>query len=253
MELETTLDLLMSSSDPEHLFRTFSQIASNLGFSAASYVDTRPTGIQNQPELFVRSTARPDFVDTYLGNSLGQHDPLMLACRRSAKPMTWADVPEFQAAQLAKSRRAIDDKGVGVMVMAADHGYTQGYVIPAHTLGPDGSLVSAVVSMFWSDKPEEMLTPGCIPPWFRHIALTFHERIADLRLGNKPDLPKLTSREQECLRWAATGKTVSETAEILGVTARTITFHIDGACQKFNAYSKIQCVARAIQSGLISI
>lgn len=63
----------------------------------------------------------------------------------------------------------------------------------------------------------------------------------------------LNEREVECLTWTARGKTSIEIAAILGVSKRTVDFHIDNACRKLNVASRTQAVAKAITSRLIGV
>ncbi len=62
---------------------------------------------------------------------------------------------------------------------------------------------------------------------------------------------RLTPRELEALLWAARGKSVWETAQVLGLSERTVKFHLQRACAKLNAQNKTHAVARVLARGLI--
>nr|WP_294554212.1 response regulator transcription factor [uncultured Rhodopila sp.] len=66
-----------------------------------------------------------------------------------------------------------------------------------------------------------------------------------------PAAVDLTEREVETLTWAARGKTSSEIAIILGLTKRTVDFHIDNARLKLNATSRIHAAVKAAAGQLI--
>jgi DNA-binding response OmpR family regulator len=66
-----------------------------------------------------------------------------------------------------------------------------------------------------------------------------------------PRTVDLTDREIESLTWAARGKTSSEIATILGLTKRTVDFHIDNARLKLNASSRMHAAVKAAAGGLI--
>jgi DNA-binding response OmpR family regulator len=66
-----------------------------------------------------------------------------------------------------------------------------------------------------------------------------------------PRTVELTDRESEALTWAARGKTSSEIATILGLTKRTVDFHIDNARLKLNASSRMHAAVKAAAGGLI--
>ena len=63
--------------------------------------------------------------------------------------------------------------------------------------------------------------------------------------------PKLSERELECLEWVSLGKTSWETALILGVSERTINFHLLNAAKKLNVYGRQAAVAFALRQNLL--
>ncbi len=62
---------------------------------------------------------------------------------------------------------------------------------------------------------------------------------------------KLTKRELECLQRAADGKTNSEIGQILGVSKRTVIFHLQNAAGKLNTSNRYHSIAQAISHGLV--
>ncbi|SSU69308.1 eR transcriptional regulator [Acinetobacter baumannii] len=73
------------------------------------------------------------------------------------------------------------------------------------------------------------------------LTQTVHSSIA--KIVNDVEFAKfnlyLTNREKEALRWTAEGKTSAEIAQILGVTERTVNFHLSNSMQKLNVNNKI--------------
>lgn len=85
------------------------------------------------------------------------------------------------------------------------------------------------------------------------MGLYYHAHVyakLDLRLGRVDDAP-LTPRERQCLAWAARGKTMADTGQILGITKRTVEFHLDNARNKLNAVTVPQAVAESIRRDLL--
>ena len=80
--------------------------------------------------------------------------------------------------------------------------------------------------------------------------MVFH-RIGILSCGEGVSSHRLTPRELEALLWAARGKSVLETAQLLGLSERTVKFHIQRACAKLDARTKTHAVARVLAQGLI--
>lgn len=64
-------------------------------------------------------------------------------------------------------------------------------------------------------------------------------------------LVDLNPREIETLTHSARGKSSAEIAEIIGVTKRTVDFHIENACRKLEAATRIEAAVKAASLGLI--
>ncbi len=65
------------------------------------------------------------------------------------------------------------------------------------------------------------------------------------------DLPKLSVRELECLRWTMEGKTAWELGQILKITEQTAARHINNATQKLGCINKLQAVLKALRLGIL--
>jgi DNA-binding response OmpR family regulator len=61
----------------------------------------------------------------------------------------------------------------------------------------------------------------------------------------------LGERERETLTWAARGKTFAEIGEILGVSRRTVEFHLDNARRKLGVPTRTQALIKAAIGQLI--
>jgi DNA-binding CsgD family transcriptional regulator len=72
-----------------------------------------------------------------------------------------------------------------------------------------------------------------------------------MRDRDPQDMPELTARELECLRWTMEGKTAWELGIILGISEQTAARHINNATQKLGCNNKVQAVVKALRRGLI--
>jgi len=63
----------------------------------------------------------------------------------------------------------------------------------------------------------------------------------------------LTPREKEVLKWLSLGKTSWDVSVILGISEKTINFHVSSLMQKLDAVSRTHAVAIAFQLDLIGI
>lgn len=83
-----------------------------------------------------------------------------------------------------------------------------------------------------------------------HYALEIARRPLD-----GPEAPEdsalLSARELDCLTLAAKGEPDADAAARLGVTPRTIRFHLANAAEKLGARSRIHAVALAAQLGIV--
>ena len=63
----------------------------------------------------------------------------------------------------------------------------------------------------------------------------------------------MSARELDCLKWTAEGKTAWEASIILGISERTVRFHLNSAREKLKCTTTTQAVAKAIVNRLIEV
>jgi len=87
---------------------------------------------------------------------------------------------------------------------------------------------------------------------FEMLAAIIAARLAGVaRSGLWPKMVALNDREVETLTWAARGKTSAEVAQILGLTKRTVDFHIENARTKLGAATRTEAVLKAATGRMI--
>ena len=64
---------------------------------------------------------------------------------------------------------------------------------------------------------------------------------------------ELTKREKQVLLLAACGLTAKESAERLGISARTVSTHFMHIFEKLNVAKRAQAVVRALELGVITL
>lgn len=67
----------------------------------------------------------------------------------------------------------------------------------------------------------------------------------------KQRLVAITKRERDCLLWASEGKTSWEISQILGVSERTVNFHLSNCIEKTNSSNRLQAIAKCVVTNLI--
>jgi DNA-binding CsgD family transcriptional regulator len=87
----------------------------------------------------------------------------------------------------------------------------------------------------------------------RILANYFHGHILRINGHNSEEDILISARELDCLKWTAAGKTAWEASVILGISERTVRFHLNAAREKLNCATTTQAVAKAIANQLIDI
>jgi LuxR family transcriptional activator of conjugal transfer of Ti plasmids len=166
-------------------------------------------------------------------------DPVATQVRSAFAPFAWstrpsAGVNEVQAAWLADARA---------------RGIRAGIAVPVQ----DYSAGPAYLSIAGDDEAAAREMVEQRAPDLAYIGVQIHARAKlILSLSDRAHVQtSLTRREIDCLRLAALGRTVAETGQALGITGRTVEFHLKNAAQKLGAPSKVRAVALAVSRGLI--
>jgi DNA-binding CsgD family transcriptional regulator len=126
----------------------------------------------------------------------------------------------------------------------------QGLTIPIRGRGPEVALFS--INSDLSNKDWEHLKRQSMRD-LQLLAHYFHQMVIRVEGGQIPHYEALLSpREKECLQWAATGKTIWETAQILKVSERAVRLYLDTARHKLECLNKTQAVAKAVALGIVT-
>ncbi len=160
-------------------------------------------------------------------------DPIVLTAQRRVTPCTWSDAmaafPDDRSAQLIHKERLAN-------------GVTDGLLVPIHTIKGHAGLVSISTKAALADAAFHALTL---------MSLVVHNQLSALQRSDPDELEAFTTREVECLTWAAAGKSDAEIAMILELSPKTVNYHIEGAKRRMNAASRTHAVASAFRLGLI--
>jgi DNA-binding NarL/FixJ family response regulator len=101
----------------------------------------------------------------------------------------------------------------------------------------------------WQLGADDYLTK---PVDYDVLAAVISARLA--RVARSAVWPKrigLREREVETLTWAARGKTFAEIAEILGLSKRTVEFHLENARRRLGVATRTQALIKAAKGHLI--
>ena len=105
---------------------------------------------------------------------------------------------------------------------------------------------------FFGNMPDVFVCAGAGLADALLLGMYLHQATERLWRKTTPAPPALLSpREVECLGWSAAGKTSQETGVILGISHRTVYFHLKNVASKLDVYSTRHAVSRAISMGII--
>lgn len=216
-------------------------ICKRFGFQYFMYAVRFPSSFV-KPLVLVVSDYPAEWRDHYEASGYLGVDPTLAYCMDEVLPLVWDQLAEREAS----------DETVGrFMEELRAFGLASGVTLPVHGSGGEIAMLN-LCSGAPVDAAREHIR-GVLPE-LHLLALYVHKGVWGL--VEKGVLPfsrqQLTQREKECLLWAAEGKTSWETAQILGISERTVIFHLQNVSEKLGVSNRQQAVARAISQRLIA-
>lgn len=228
------LQQLLECASAPHLRALASRHVQQLGFDKWIY-STGPVSGDVAENLL---TYPAEWMSLYRRRGYFAVDPVVDHCRQHITPCLWAADP------------AVHSVGYQTrfFMEAVDFGLCAGIGLPIH--GPLGHSGMFSVSMADpSNASAHLRQLGEL----QLLATFIHE--AQMRLSSRSANAQvhLTARELDCLRWAAEGKTSWEIGEQLGISERTVIFHLSNGARKLGVIGRRQAIARAMSLQLITI
>lgn len=213
-------------------------LAQALGFPylSATLVVEQP----GAPAIMVSVDERPDgYLETQKSVPNSRRDPVLQRLKASSTPFIY-DQSFYASAQAGD-----------LWEEQAQFGYRNGIAMALHLPGGRHFLLGV-------DRAEQL--PRNERALTRLLAdlqlLAVHTQEAAVRLlldeaMAAGEIPTLTQRELEVLRWTMIGKDTWSVAQILEITESTANFHLRNAERKLGVSSKFQAVLRAMALGLL--
>lgn len=228
---------VLESRSPEELRAEVVRFSKKLGFnfvSATTVVD-RPLG---GSEFYAIDNTPEGFREAFEDEKSWRRDPVLQHCKRYSVPIIWNQATYLAHGQVEKWEEQ------------ARFGYHTGICLALHL--PEGRHFLMGV-----DRDQPLPTdPSELTRLVADLQLfAVHAQDTAMRLlvpePASSDLPSLTARELEALRWTMDGKTAWEVGAILGISERTAVLHVNNAMHKLGCASKHQAVIKALRLGLI--
>jgi len=228
---------VLEARDRDEFLGQVVRFAKRLGFdtvSATMIVDH----FLGEPEFISVDNAPASYRDMFEDMGRGRQDPVMQHCKKQSVPIIWSQETYVGAGQA--------DLWDG----QARFGYRTGVAMALHL--PQGRH-------FFLGVDRDQSLPKDRSELTRIVAdlqlFAVHAQEAAMRImmpaTGDPDVPNLTPREVESLRWTMEGKTAWEVGNILGISERTAVLHVNNAMHKLGCINKHQAVLKALRLGLI--
>ncbi|MDH3687115.1 MAG: response regulator transcription factor [Myxococcales bacterium] len=166
--------------------------------------------------------------------------------------LTDIGLPDGTGIDLIRAIREVAPKAISMAVTALGDEKT---VISAIEAGASGYLLKDGSHDEIGGAVLELVAGGSpiSPSIARHVLQRLHREDADAREESENDAPTLTSREHEVLTLIAKGFSFPEIAELLEISAHTVTTHVRHIYEKLEVNSRGSAVYEAVNLGIIQM
>jgi DNA-binding CsgD family transcriptional regulator len=243
MDATNCLDVIEAVSKAESvdcLHAICADVCQGHGFDRFIYGARVPTSFVKPYFIFISGYPK-EWRDHYTANNYMVVDPTVQYCSQNITPMSW-DGDSMQTLENAEIRRFMSE--------AQDFGINSGVSFPVHTAQGDFAMLSFASEQAQLQSIQRIQR---VLPMGQLFTAYLHEAVR--RVFDKDVLAlskvELTQRERQCLLWATEGKTTWETSQILSISERTVTFHLQNVQGKLGVGNRQQAVARAVSLGII--
>lgn len=219
----------------EHqLFQALTGAARDLGFDHCAYGLRLPLPLSN-PKTEIFNNYPKVWQTRYKEQNYVAIDPSVQRGIRSLVPVVWSDELFVSACDFWEDANSFGLR-FGWAQSCRDIDGVTGMLTLARSSEP---LLDAELR----DKELKMV-------WLAQVAHSEMSRLLTKKIMPETTI-RLSSREVCILRWTADGKTSADISDILGISERTVNFHINNAILKLNAANKTAATVRAAMLGML--
>lgn len=208
-------------------------------FVKKKHINSQPLVISNYPS---------EWVNQYIRDRLYNQDPVISYGMQRVAPFSWSQAIEKDVSPSSNT----------VFKLSSKFNITSGFSFPLH----DPNNHFAALSICNQDQELCYSMSNAINP-LMILLLRTHEAFSNLVPHSSPEQNltskikekelsfQLTKREIDVLHWISRGKTYPETAIILGISVRTVKFHIENITKKMNVSNAKHAIYKAKHDNLI--
>lgn len=179
-----------------------------------------------------------EWTDLYFEGGAKLIDPTPDAIMRLGRPTTWED---------ALKERKLTNAERQYLLRIRRYGMGSGYGFPLW--GPNCQNAFVAVGF-----PEGTALPGrAAIDSHQMLLLGGHQKICFLTCSASSGVPTLSDREREVLTWIGRGKSNTDVACILGISAETVATYVRRIYEKLHCHDRIGAVIKALRMSLIRV
>lgn len=226
-------------TDGNRLAELIGRFTLGMGYDYYRFALILPMSMQ-RPKVVLFNQCPDSWVQAYTVNNMLACDPIIQLARRQTLPIYWN--------RLDEKARFLQEGSMDVMGLAAEFGLRNGISFPLHGAAGENGILSFITTERASS--DLLLESSPILSWMSNYIFEAAIRIVRKSM-HEGDREALTDRETECLFWASEGKTSSEIACILGITERTVNYHLNQVTRKTGSMNRYQAIAKGVSSGIL--
>ncbi len=207
----------------------FQNFIKGFGFTSVTCL-MLPRDGRMDAESILMSTRPPLFIETYLARGHFRFDPVIKEIARRREAFVWSEIKP-KGRRLTRAERK-------VLRLRATFGLEGGFTVPVRESGGNlGSVNIAGSTAELDDGQRAALILASVYVYYR---------VCSLRQAPTEPARALPAREIEAMTWIAQGKSDWQVGQILGISEKTVNYHIENVKRKFGVATRVQAVVAAI-------
>jgi DNA-binding CsgD family transcriptional regulator len=223
-----------ASEEALHAFLTYA--TKRMGFDHFAVSCHRRPGRHGTHHLLLHNYPK-QWAQTYVRLGFAARDPVRRHCEKSSNGFAWSQIEISDASSQGDA---------DFMSTASDNGLADGYTVPRYIPGEGGGSCSFAIG------PETMF-----PHDMRYVAelvgaVAVHNALSRINSSQRRARRPLSARQLQCLIWVARGRTVAQTAILMGIAKHTVTQHLRAARDRYDADCLQQLVIGALADNIIT-
>jgi LuxR family transcriptional regulator len=239
--MDDHLNKVVESNTIEDAWALHTDKMASYGFDRLIYGYTRfrrGTTLGDLQDALILTNHDPEYVDVFIGEGMYFKGPMVSWAAENVGACSWSMIIE----QVQQGNLTPDE--MEAMALNARMDVVAGYTISFHDvslrskgaigLTAQRGMTQADVEAVWASHGDEIELANKI----MHLKVTQLPHTTGQRR-------KLTSRQREVLEWVADGKTIQDTATIMGLNPATIEKHLRLARDSLDVDTTAQAILKA--------